>query len=85
MNGDFKKTVNISRRDALKALGLGTAALAAPGLLRSAPALAKAADINMKAIPRTGEKVPAIGLGTDRKSTRLNSSHSSVSRMPSSA
>ena len=26
-----------------------------------------------------------LGMGTDRKSTRLNSSHESVSRMPSSA
>ena len=30
--------------------------------------------------PKTGEEIPI-----DRKSTRLNSSHSSVSRMPSSA
>ncbi len=66
MNGyaDSKKTVNISRRNTLKALGLGTAALAAPAWLRSAPALAKPADIALKAIPRTGEQVPAIGLGT---------------------
>ncbi len=59
-----KTTVDTSRRNALKALGLGTAALAAPGLLRSGPALAIPADLAMKPIPRTGEKVPAIGLGT---------------------
>ena len=57
-------TVNTSRRDVLKALGLGTVALAFPGLMRSAPALAKSADITLKPIPRTGEKVPAVGLGT---------------------
>ncbi|MDH3672455.1 MAG: aldo/keto reductase [Gammaproteobacteria bacterium] len=59
-----KTTVDRSRRNALKALGLSTAALAVPALLRSAPAVAKSADITMKAIPRTGEEVPAIGLGT---------------------
>ena len=32
-----------------------------------------------------GSGKPVIALGRDRKSTRLNSSHSSVSRMPSSA
>ena len=33
----------------------------------------------------TPEQLAALRNGTDRKSTRLNSSHSSVSRMPSSA
>ena len=32
-----------------------------------------------------GQAVPVAGRVLDRKSTRLNSSHSSVSRMPSSA
>ncbi len=59
-----KSNVETSRRNALKALGLGTVALAAPGLLRSGPALAIPADLVMKPIPRTGEKVPAVGLGT---------------------
>ena len=31
------------------------------------------------------ERIPAIQVGEDRKSTRLNSSHRSLSRMPSSA
>ena len=57
-------TVDISRRNVLKALGLGTVALTFPGLLQSAPALAKSADIALKSIPRTGEKVPPVGLGT---------------------
>ena len=34
---------------------------------------------------RSGDHVQQHGDGEDRKSTRLNSSHSSVSRMPSSA
>lgn len=59
-----KTTVDTSRRNTLKVLGLGTAALAAPALLRNTPAVAKTADITMKTIPRTGEKVPPIGLGT---------------------
>ncbi len=64
---EFKRTATIvdtSRRHALKALGLSTIALAAPGLLRSGPALAIPADIAMKVIPRTGETVPAVGMGT---------------------
>ena len=59
-----KATVGTSRRNALKALGLGTAALATRGLLQSAPALAESMDIVVKPIPRTGEMVPPIGLGT---------------------
>ncbi len=57
-------TVDTSRRNALKVVGLGSAAMVVPGLLRTAPALAIPADLIMKPIPRTGEKVPAIGLGT---------------------
>ena len=57
-------TIDISRRNVLKALGLGTVALAFPELLQSAPAWAQSADIALKPIPRTGEKVPAVGLGT---------------------
>lgn len=57
-------TIPTSRRNVLKALGLGTAALASHELLQSAPVLAEPADIVMKPIPRTGEKVPPIGLGT---------------------
>jgi diketogulonate reductase-like aldo/keto reductase len=57
-------TIDISRRNVLKALGLGTVALAFPELLQSASAWAQSADIALKPIPRTGEKVPAVGLGT---------------------
>jgi diketogulonate reductase-like aldo/keto reductase len=57
-------TVDTSRRNALKVVGLGSAAMVVPGLLRTAPALAMPANLIMKPIPRTGEKVPAIGLGT---------------------
>jgi len=59
-----QSTADISRRDVLKALGLGTVALTFPGLLRSTTALAKQAEIALKPIPRTGEMVPAVGLGT---------------------
>lgn len=62
--GSKPAPIDTSRRSVLKAVGLGTVALAAPGLLRSAPAQAKPADIIVHTIPRTGEKVPAIGLGT---------------------
>ena len=55
---------DISRRKALMALGLGTAGLALPSLLRSTPAMAATADIITKQVPRTGEALPAIGMGT---------------------
>src|SRR3546814_7633414 len=37
-------------------------------------------------LPRlaSGQEIPCFGLTSDRKSTRLNSSHSCASRMPSS-
>lgn len=58
-------SLNPTRRTALKALGAGAAALMAPGLFaRAGGALAQAPDAIMKAIPKTGERVPAIGLGT---------------------
>ena len=38
-----------------------------------------------QAIQRSRETMTAFAEGTDRKSTRLNSSHVSESRMPSSA
>jgi diketogulonate reductase-like aldo/keto reductase len=60
----LKPPIDAARRNAIKTLAIGTFALTAPGLLRSAPALAMPADLVMKPIPRTGEKVPAIGLGT---------------------
>lgn len=64
-NFDHKHpAMDVSRRDVLKAFGLGTIAFAFPGLLSSASASTKFENITLKAIPRTGEKVPAIGLGT---------------------
>ena len=37
------------------------------------------------AVPAAAQEVERVPSRVDRKSTRLNSSHSSVSRMPSSA
>jgi len=56
--------VDISRRNILKAAGIGAATLAAPALFRGQAALAKTDDMIVRTIPRTGEKVPAVGLGT---------------------
>lgn len=53
-----------SRRNMVKAIGVGVSALAVPDLFRGGIALADSAEINMRTIPRTGESVPAIGLGT---------------------
>ena len=53
-------------------------------LERRAPGRAIEVRIPPYAAIQCGEG-PAHTRGTDRKSTRLNSSHSSVSRMPSSA
>lgn len=57
------------RRDFLKTLGAGVTSAALPaGLLASASASAQtaapAADVITRKIPRTGETIPAIGLGT---------------------
>lgn len=54
--------VNSSRRGILKLFGVG--ALAGSGLLRPPGAAAKPKPVILKTIPRTGEKVPAVGLGT---------------------
>ena len=48
----------------LQTLGLGLGALALPGLFGSRPAQAQSSDLTMRTIPRTGEKIPAVGLGT---------------------
>jgi diketogulonate reductase-like aldo/keto reductase len=53
-----------SRRNLLKAVALGAGALAMPALFRDARAAAAPSDIITRAIPKTGEKIPAIGLGT---------------------
>jgi len=60
----MNEPANLPRRRLLQATGLVAGALALPGLVRSATAQAAPADIIMRAIPKTGEKIPAIGLGT---------------------
>ena len=66
-----------------QSLGL-TAAVSSPRWVQYAT---RDAALALRALPADG--APRIELGfdvrADRKSTRLNSSHSSVSRMPSSA
>ena len=57
-------TVDRRRRAVLQTLGLGLGALALPGLFGSRPAQAQSSDLTMRTIPRTGEKIPAVGLGT---------------------
>jgi diketogulonate reductase-like aldo/keto reductase len=53
------------RRDFLKSVGLGAAATALPAaMLAPAAAHAQPADLVTKKVPRTGEVLPAIGLGT---------------------
>ena len=44
-----------------------------------------AAMYELSVVPENVIKFSGIGCSRDRKSTRLNSSHTSVSRMPSSA
>ena len=61
------------------AVWIDGARMASPGLLASA---CEALRISLRAV--VGARGRYLGPG-DRKSTRLNSSHSSVSRMPSSA
>ncbi|UCH52842.1 MAG: aldo/keto reductase [Pseudomonadota bacterium] len=53
-----------TRRTVLKTLGLGVAALTGVSALRPSLVFAKPQDIVWKTIPKTNEKVPAIGLGT---------------------
>ncbi|HMK43538.1 MAG TPA: aldo/keto reductase [Dissulfurispiraceae bacterium] len=53
-----------SRRDFLKTAGFGFAAVLASGGLLKTPAEAQTSDIITKKIFRTGETLPAIGLGT---------------------
>ncbi|NBT35072.1 MAG: aldo/keto reductase [Betaproteobacteria bacterium] len=56
----------VNRRDFFKTVGLGAAATVLPGaLVTPAAALARpASEIITRKIPRTGEVLPAIGLGT---------------------
>jgi diketogulonate reductase-like aldo/keto reductase len=54
-----------TRRDALKTIGLGiTAAALTPPIVGGGRAWSQTQAINTKKIPKTGEVVPAIGLGT---------------------
>ena len=53
-------------------------------VLENLPAV-KDIDLSLEIIESLGAKVERIDRHTDRKSTRLNSSHHQVSRMPSSA
>ena len=53
------------------------------GKARPAPALNRLAILLAAGLATLS--VPAVQAQTDRKSTRLNSSHPSISRMPSSA
>jgi hypothetical protein len=56
---------NVSRRAVLKILGVGAAAAFIPGAVGVRSALAQASQqVITRAIPRTGEVVPAVGLGT---------------------
>jgi len=55
---------NLSRRRLLQATGLAAGALALPALFHATRAQAAPANLILRAIPKTGEKVPAIGLGT---------------------
>jgi diketogulonate reductase-like aldo/keto reductase len=60
----LNEAANLSRRRLLQATGLAAGALALPALFHSAAAQAAPANLILRAIPKTGEKVPAIGLGT---------------------
>ena len=60
----LNEPANLSRRRLLQATGLAAGALALPTLFHGAAAQAAPANLILRAIPKTGEKVPAIGLGT---------------------
>jgi diketogulonate reductase-like aldo/keto reductase len=61
-----KDATDLSRRRLLQVLGMAAGAMALPPLLRGAPAQAAGtpADLMLRTIPKTGEKIPAVGLGT---------------------
>ena len=79
----------MSRRTALQALGALSGGMV--GLLSSAPAHAARtyevthSDAEWQKLLRPDQYRVLRKAGTDRKSTRLNSSHIQKSRMPSSA
>ncbi len=65
MNPEKNAATSLTRRDFMKTAGLAAAAASVPPMiLAGGSAHAQAADIVMKKIPRTGEAIPAVGLGT---------------------
>ncbi|GAA3393628.1 aldo/keto reductase [Cryptosporangium minutisporangium] len=64
---DAARTTSTSRRSVLKAGALSAAAIAGAGWAGAAPGHAAppaASDLITREVPRTGERLPAIGLGT---------------------
>ncbi|MDH5264407.1 MAG: aldo/keto reductase [Betaproteobacteria bacterium] len=65
MKPDAIPPVLPARRDFMKTIGAGAAAAALPpALLGGASARAQTPELVTKKIPRTGEVIPAVGLGT---------------------
>jgi len=60
------KTSNISRRKILQAGAATGISLALPGLAGAAALDLACAEISCKAVPKTAEKLPVIGVGTNR-------------------
>ena len=84
--GPLKATLQLPGSKSLTNRELVLAALAnGPSLLRQ-PLHSRDTDLMVEALRSLGVSIEEVeGAGTDRKSTRLNSSHTVVSRMPSSA
>jgi diketogulonate reductase-like aldo/keto reductase len=65
MNPSHPEHFSRPRRDFIKSVGLGAAAVTLPALpFGIGSAHAQSADLILRKIPRTGEMLPAIGLGT---------------------
>ena len=64
MNDVWKSNPSASRREFVKAAAAGAPSLMLPGLLPSEAHAASSGDVIVRRIPRTGETLPAIGLGT---------------------
>ena len=86
----------VNRRKFIKAAaagGVASAAVASPAIAQSMPEIKwrqtaswpKSLDTLYGAAELVAKRVAELTDNKDRKSTRLNCSHSSVSRMPSSA
>ena len=84
----------MERREFLQAMALAIAAGASPTLIADGRAGKKTKTIIPNKAPSNFYELPAFGnvslmhitdVHADRKSTRLNSSHTDISRMPSSA